>query len=150
MHKELLARGVSVGKERVRRLMQQHGLRARSRRRVVVATDSRHRLPVAPDLGQRRFNSEAPNQLWSGDITYGATDEGWFYVAAVIDLFSRQVVGWSLQSHMQTSLVKDALSMACSRRRPAPGLIFHSHLGSQYCSHEFQATLKGLGTFALQ
>jgi hypothetical protein len=131
MHKELLARGIRVGKDRVRKLMQQHGIRARTKRKFVVTTDSRHSLPVAPDLVQRRFTPEEPNQLWSGDITYIATDEGWLYLAAVIDLFSRQVVGWSLQPHMQTSLVKDALAMAWWRRRPPPGLIFHSDRGSQ-------------------
>jgi transposase InsO family protein len=100
---------------------------------------------VAPDLVQRKFNPEAPNQLWSGDITYIATEEGWVYLAAVIDLFSRQVVGWSMKDHMQTSLVKDALTMARFRRRPVAGLIFHSDRGSQYCSHEFQDALKGWG-----
>jgi hypothetical protein len=88
MHKELLARGIRVGKERVQRLMQQHCIRARTKRKFVVTTDSRHSLPVAPDLVQRRFTPEAPNVLWSGDITYIATDEGWLYLAAVIDLFS--------------------------------------------------------------
>lgn len=145
MHKELLARGIRVGKDRVRKLMQQHGIRAKTKRKFVVTTDSRHSLPVAPDLVQRRFNPEAPNQLWCGDITYIATDEGWLYLAAVIDLFSRQVVGWSLQPHMQTSLVKEALAMAWWRRRPQPGLIFHSDRGSQYCSHEFQDALKDWG-----
>ena len=115
MHKELLARGLRVGKERVRLLM------------------------------QRQFNPAAPNQLWSGDITYLATDEGWLYLAAVMDLHSRQVVGWSLQPHMHASLVNDALLMACFRRRPAPGLIFHSDRGSQYCSQQFQDTLKDWG-----
>ena len=100
MHKELLARGIRVGKDRVRKLMQQHGIKARTKRKFVVTTDSRHSLPVAPDLVQRRFNPEAPNQLWSGDITYIPTDEGWLYLAAVIDLFNRQVVGWSLQPHI--------------------------------------------------
>ena len=131
MHKELLTRGIRVGKDRVRRLMQQHGIKARTKRKFVVTTDSRHSLPVAPDLVQRRFNPEQPNQLWSGDITYIATDEGWLYLAAVIDLFSRQVVGWSLQPHMQAGLVKDALAMAWWRRRPPAGLIFHSDRGSQ-------------------
>ncbi|MBR3258166.1 MAG: IS3 family transposase [Eggerthellaceae bacterium] len=145
MHKELLARGIRVGKDRVRKLMQQHGIRAKTKRKFVVTTDSRHSLPVAPDLVQRRFNPEAPNQLWSGDITYIQTDEGWLYLAAVIDLFNRQVVGWSLQPHMQASLVQDALAMAWWRRRPPPGLIFHSDRGSQYCSHEFQDALKGWG-----
>ncbi|MBO0943167.1 MAG: IS3 family transposase [Bacteroidetes bacterium] len=145
MHKELVARGIRVGKDRVRKLMQQHGIKAKTKRKFVVTTDSRHSLPVAPDLVQRRFNPEAPNQLWSGDITYIQTDEGWLYLAAVIDLFSRQVVGWSLQSHMQASLVKDALTMALWRRRPPPGLIFHSDRGSQYCSHEVQGALKDWG-----
>ena len=145
MHKELLARGIRVGKERVRRLMRQHGIRAKTKRKFVVTTDSKHNLPVAPDLVQRKFNPEAPNQLWSGDITYIATEEGWVYLAAVIDLFSRQVVGWSMKDHMQTSLVKDALTMARFRRRPVAGLIFHSDRGSQYCSHEFQDALKGWG-----
>ncbi len=88
MHKELLARGIRVGKDSVRKLMHQHGIRARTKRKFVVTTDSKHRLPVAPDLVQRRFTPEAPNQLWSGDITYIATDEGWLYLAAVIDLFA--------------------------------------------------------------
>ena len=145
MHKELLARGIRVGKDRVRKLMKQHGIKAKTKRKFVVTTDSRHNLPVAPDLVQRRFNPEAPNQLWSGDITYIATDEGWLYLAAVIDLFGRQVVGWSLQPHMQASLVKDALTMAWWRRRPPEGLIFHSDRGSQYCSHEMQDALKGWG-----
>lgn len=100
---------------------------------------------MAPDLVQRRFNPDTPDQLWCGNTTYIATDEGWVYLAAVIDLFSRQVVGWSMQPHMQTSLVKDALLMACWRRRPAKGLIFHSDRGSQYCSHEFQTTMKAWG-----
>ncbi len=145
MHKELVARGIRVGKERVRRLMKQHGIRAKTKRKFVVTTDSKHNLPIAPDLVQRRFKPDAPNQLWSGDITYIATDEGWVYLAAVIDLFSRQVVGWSMKEHMQTSLVKDALSMAWWRRRPQAGLIFHSDRGSQYCSHEFQQTLSDWG-----
>ena len=93
-------------------------------------------LPLAP---------EAPNQVWTSDITYIATDEGWLYLTAFIDLFSRQVVGWSLREHMQASVVTDALRMAWFRRRPAPGLIVHSDRGSQYCSHEFQKVLKDYG-----
>ncbi len=87
----------------------------------------------------------APDQVWSSDITYIATGEGWLYLAAVIDLFSRQVVGWSMQPHMQASLVTDALRMAWFRRQPAPGLVFHSDRGSQYCGHEFQDALKAYG-----
>ena len=96
MWKELVARGHRVGKERVRRLMQLHGIRARCKRKFVVTTDSKHHLPIAPDLVQRNFTPTAPNQIWTGDITYIDTDEGWLYLAAVIDLFSRQVVGWSI------------------------------------------------------
>ncbi|MGH6932455.1 MAG: IS3 family transposase [Dongiaceae bacterium] len=143
MWKELLARGIRVGKERVRRLMQRHGIKARGKRKFVVTTDSRHDLPIAPNLLERNFTPEAPNQVWTSDITYIATDEGWLYLVAVIDLFSRQVVGWSMQPHMQACLVTDALRMAWFRRRPAPGLIFHSDRGSQYCSHEFQNALTG-------
>ncbi len=141
--KELLARGVRVGKDRVQRLMQLHGIRARGKRKFVVTTDSKHSLPVAENLLARDFTPEAPDRVWSSDITYIATDEGWLYLAVVIDLFSRQVVGWSMQPHMQTSLVTDALRMAWFRRHPEPGLIFHSDRGSQYCSHDFQAALKG-------
>ncbi len=125
---------------------QRHGIRAKGKKKFVVTTDSRHHLPVAPDLVQRRFDPAAPNELWSGDITYLATDEGSLYLAAVLDLHSRQVVGWSLQPHMNASLVTDALLMACFRRRPAPGMIFHSDRGSQYCSQQFQATLKDEST----
>lgn len=118
-----------MGKDRVRKLMQQHGIKARTKRKFVVTTDSRHSLPVAPDLVQQRFRPEQPNQLLSGDITNIQTDDSWLYLAAVIDLFSRQVVGWSLQQHMQTGLVKDALAMAWWRRMPPPGVIFHSDRG---------------------
>jgi putative transposase len=103
-------------------LMQEHGIRARCKRKFVVTTDSKHHLPIAPDLVQRNFTAERTNQVWTGDITYIATDEGWLYLAAVIDLFSRQVVGWSMQPHMQSSLVTDALKMAWFRR--------HRHLDS--------------------
>ena len=94
---------------------------------------------------QRRFNPDGPNQIWSGGITYLATDEGWLYLAGVIDLHSRQLVGWSMQPHMQTNLVKDALAMAWFHRQPAAGLIFHSDRGSQYCSHDFQGAMKDWG-----
>ena len=147
MHKELLARGIRVGKDRVRKLMQQHGIRAKTKRKFVVTTDSRHSLPVAPDLVQRRFNPEAPNQLWCGDITYIATDEGWLFLAVVIDLFSRQVVGWSLRQDMTRDIVIDALRMAWFKRHPGKnaGVIFHSDRGSQYASGEFTAVLAEYG-----
>jgi len=122
--------------------MQRHGIRARGKRKFIVTTDSKHKLPIAENLPNRNFTPEAPNQVWTSDITYIATDEGWLYLTGVIDLFSRQVVGWSMTEHMQTSAVTDALRMAWFRRHPSPGLIFHSDRGSQYCSHEFQSELK--------
>ncbi len=145
MAKELVARGHRVGKERVRQLMQRHGIRARGKRRFVVTTDSEHSLPLAPNLLQRDFSAEAPNLKWTSDITYIETAEGWLYLAAILDLHSRQVVGWSMQPHMQTSLITDALRMAWFRRQPAPGLILHSDRGSQYCSREFRAQLSDYG-----
>ena len=145
MWKELLIRGIRVGKDRLQKLMQRHGIKARGKKKFVVTTDSKHNLPIAPNLLERNFSPEAPNRVWSSDITYIGTDEGWLYLVAVIDLYSRQVVGWSMKEHMQASLVSDALRMAWFRRRPEPGLIFHSDRGSQYCSHEFQNALKEYG-----
>jgi transposase InsO family protein len=143
--KELLARGIRVGKQRVQTLMQLHGIKARAKRKYKATTDSNHSLPVAENLLNRNFVSAAPDSVWSSDITYIATDEGWLYLAVVIDLFSRQVVGWSMKSHMKTELVTDALRMAWFRRHPAPGLIFHSDRGSQYCAHEFLRVLDDYG-----
>ena len=108
-----------------------------------MTTDSKHDLPIAPNLLDRNFTPEAPNRAWSSDITYIATDEGSLCLTGVIDLFSRQVVGWSMSDNMQASAVTDALRMAWFRRRPEPGLVFHSDRGSQYCSHEFQSELEG-------
>jgi len=143
--KELRANGIKVGKERIQRLMKRHGIKARGKRKFVVTTDSKHNLPIAPNLLNRNFQPEQPNTVWTGDITYIQTDEGWLYLAVVLDLYSRQVVGWSMQPHMHTSLVTDALRMAWFRRRPEPGLIFHSDRGSQYCSHAYQQTLVEYG-----
>jgi transposase InsO family protein len=139
--RELQASGVRVWKERVRRLMKEHGIKARGKRKFVVTTDSKHKLPIAPNLLNRNFQPATPDRVWTSDITYIQTDAGWLYLAVVLDLYSRQVVGWSMQPHMQTDLVTDALRMAWFRRRPEPGLIFHSDRGSQYCSHAFQQVL---------
>ena len=143
--KELLAKGIRVGKERVRKLMALHGIKARAKKKYKATTDSKHSLPVAPNLLGRQFTVDAPNRVWTSDITYIDTGEGWLYLAAVIDLFSRQIVGWSMQPRMKKELVIDALRMAWFRRRPKPGLIFHSDRGSQYCSDEFQAALGAYG-----
>jgi transposase InsO family protein len=146
MHKALLVQGIRVGKERVQRLMRQHGIRARHKRKwKITTTDSKHDLPIAPNLLARNFSASAPNQVWTSDITYIHTEEGWQYLAVMIDLFSRQIVGWSMQDHMRAELVTDALRMAYFRRRPPVGLIIHSDRGSQYCGTMFQDARKAYG-----
>jgi putative transposase len=143
--RELAARGVRVGKERVRKMMKADGLRARGKRKFRVTTDSSHGLPVSPNLLERKFDVAEPNKVWTGDITYVWTDEGWVYLAVVIDLFSRRIVGFSMSERMTRQLVLDALHMAWFQRRPAPGLIFHSDRGSQYASGDFQKQLTEFG-----
>ena len=107
-----------MGKQRVQKLMRQHGIRAKGKRRYKVTTDSNHDLPIAPNLLERQFTVARPDQVWVGDITYIATDEGWLFLAVVIDLFSRQVVGWSLRADMTSSIVIDDLRRAWFRRHP--------------------------------
>ena len=146
--RQLRAQGIRVGKQRVQQLMQQHGIRARGKRRFrITTTDSRHGLPIAPNLLDRNFTVAKPNQVWVGDITYIPTDEGWLFLAVVLDLFNRQVVGWSLGEDMRCELVIDAFEMAWFRRRPSrkTELMFHSDRGSQYASQPFQELLRGRG-----
>jgi len=143
--RSLRDRGIRVGKQRVQRLMQRYGIRARGKRRFRVATtDSRHSLPIAPNLLERNFTVAAPNRVWVGDITYIPTAEGWLYLAVVMDLFNRQVVGWSLREDLRGELVIDALEMAWFKRCPdrGAGLIFHSDRGCQYASREFTEVLR--------
>ena len=119
--RHLKAQGVRVGKQRVQRLMQEQGLRARGRKRFrVTTTDSRHDLPIAPNRLDRQFQVNVPNRVWVGDITYIATEEEWLYLAVVVDLFSRRIVGWSLRSEMRAEIVTRALEMAWYRRAPEP------------------------------
>jgi transposase InsO family protein len=148
--KELLARGIRVGKLRVQKLMQLHGIRAKGKRRFKVTTDSKHDLPISPNLLDRQFTVAEPDKVWAGDITYIATDEGWLFLAVVIDLFSRQVVGWSLREDMTRDIVIDALRMAWFKRHPSKqsGLIFHSDRGSQYASQAMTAKLAEYGMTA--
>lgn len=128
-------------RKRVARLMRQAKLIARPRRRTVRTTDSRHAEPVAPNLLGRAFDAPAPNRIWVADITYLATQEGWLYLAVVLDLYARRVVGWSMQSKLERSLVIAALTDAIQRRRPPAGLLHHSDRGSQYASGDYQALL---------
>jgi len=145
MVKELRVRGLPAGKERVERLMQENGIYGKHKRKYKVTTDSKHRLPVAPNLLNRQFKPELPNQAWVSDITYLWTDEGWLYLAIVMDLFNREIVGFSIKPRMTTDLISDALTMAWFRRRPGAGLIVHSDRGSQYCSNTYQTKLKSYG-----
>ena len=145
IHAELRGRGHRIGLPRIARLMRENGIRARHKRRFKATTDSKHSLPVSANLLDRQFAPEAPNQVWTGDITYIATAEGWLYLAVVMDLFNREVIGWSVKPRMTTDLVLDALSMAWFRRRPEPGVLFHSDRGSQYASHAYQRRLDAYG-----
>jgi putative transposase len=148
IYQELKGFGIPVSKGRVERLMREHGLRGRHKRRFRATTDSKHTLPVAPNRLEQNFATERPDQVWTADITYVATAEGWLYLAIVLDLYTRQIVGWAMRERMTKELVIDALRMAWFRRRPPPGLIHHSDRGSQYCSHDFRKQLAAYGMLA--
>ena len=142
---ELRAEGHLVGKDRVGRLMREQGLTGTPKRRYrPTTTDSDHDDRVAENLLDRKFDTSAPNQAWVGDITYLATKAGWVYLVVLLDLFSRKVVGWALQPHMQTALCLQALRQAVATRRPGPGLVHHSDRGSQYTSDDYQAALEAI------
>lgn len=141
IQRELEVRGQAAGRHRVARLMRSAGLVARRRRRSRRSTKGPQRLPAAPNLLAQRFTAEAPNQAWVADITYVPTREGWLYLAAVLDLFSRRVVGWSTSGTMTRQLVIDALQIALGQRDVRPGLIHHSDRGSQYASTDYQLLL---------
>ncbi len=148
MHRELQGRGQRIGLRRVERLMRDNGIRARHKRRFKATTDSRHSMPVAPNVLARSFTPDAPNRVWTGDITYIQTGEGWLYLAVVLDLFNREVVGWSIKPRMTADIVTDALTMAWFRRKPEAGVIFHSDRGSQYASGAMSAQLTAYGMTA--
>jgi putative transposase len=142
MHKELVARGHDCCVNTVARLMRDHGIVAKTARKFrITTTDSNHDLPVADNLLDRQFNPSQANEVWLADITYIPTREGWLYLAAVEDLFSRRVVGWSMDDRMESRLVVDALEMAVQRRLPDEGLLAHSDRGSQYASEHYQLLL---------
>lgn len=130
--------GIKSGHYQVRHLMARLGLKARYPKRFKVTTDSNHNGAISPNSLDRQFDVVAPNQVWATDITYLWTLEGWLYLAVVIDLYSRQVVGWAVADHMKTSICVSALQMAFWRRKPKPGLLHHSDRGSQYASHEYR------------
>jgi putative transposase len=142
VHAQLLREGVDVGEEHVARLMRAAGLKGRVRRRFRVTTDSKHDKRVAPNTLNREFSAESSDSVWCADITYVATASGWVYLAAIIDLASRMIVGWSMASHMRTELVERALVNALTRRAPASKLIHHSDRGSQYASDSYREMLE--------
>jgi transposase InsO family protein len=148
VHQELRAQGIRTGKRQIECLMREEGLRARPKRRFVRTTDSAHAQPVAANHLDRQFCVEevaGVDQVWVGDITYLPTREGWLYLAVVLDLKSRAVVGWQTSHSLEASLATDALSQALWRRRPAPGLLYHSDRGVQYACAEYQALLQQNG-----
>src|SRR4051812_33331014 len=131
VHASLKAAGYRIGRKRVARLMRENDIRPRTKRKFKVTTDSRHDHPIAPNLLDRQFTVEAPNTVWLADLSYIWTREGWLYLAVVLDLFSRQVVGWAMDEQMPQELTLAALDMALKRRRPLPGLMHHSDRGQR-------------------
>lgn len=142
IHAALQRAGITCGRHRVARLMRQHGIIAlRAPKRRPITTQRQAGALAAPNLLRQDFSASGPNLKWVSDITYINTQEGWLYLASVLDLYSRMIVGWAMADHMETALVNDALQMALTRRRPAPGLIHHSDQGSQYTSSAYQQRL---------
>ena len=143
IHAELRAEGHAVSRKRVARVMRQHGVRARAPRRFrICTTDSKHSLPVAANLLDQNFVADRPDRVWLADITYIPTGEGWLYLAVILDLFTRKVVGWAMRDHLRAELTIAALTMAIQRRRPTAGLIHHSDRGSQYAAGDYRDILQ--------
>jgi putative transposase len=145
VHAELVDRGRQTSRKRVARLMRHRGLAGRRRRRFRTTTDSRHTFPVAPNVLARQFEQQAPDLAWVTDITYIPTGEGWLYLAVILDLYSRFVVGWAMSERITRDLTLNALDMALVRRCPPPGLLHHSDRGSQYASADYQQVLTAAG-----
>lgn len=146
---ELLKQGVKLNRKTVARIMREASIRSKVHRKFKVrTTDSNHSFPVAPNVLDQKFTAAKPDAVWLCDITYIPTGEGWLYLAGVMDLCSRRIVGWSMAEHMRAELVQDALGMATTRRDPAPGLVHHSDRGVQYCGGEYRAELEAWGMVA--
>ncbi len=142
MTEELQELGFDVSHHRVGRLMRQNGIKAVRTRKHKVTTDSNHSFNIAPNLLDRKFTASGPNQKWAGDITYIWTSEGWLYLAVILDLYSRRIIGWAASNRMKRDLVIRALEMAVALRQPPKGCIHHTDRGSQYCSNDYQKVLK--------
>jgi len=145
IRRKLSKKGFHCGKKRIERLMREAGIQAIQKRKFKVTTDSKHNLPVAENILNREFDAGSPNMSWVSDITYINTDEGWLYLAAVMDLCSRRIVGYSIQKYLTRDLVIEAMKMAVANRRPGRGLIAHSDRGSQYASSDYQKLLQQYG-----
>ncbi len=141
IHRDLIDDGVRCGKNRVARIMRKAGIRSRRTKKFKATTNSRHNLPVAANLLDQDFTAETPDSVWVGDITYVPTQQGWLYLAVLIDLYNRKVVGWSTSSRMTRQLAIEALQMALDRHHPSKGLIHHTDRGSQYASGDYQKVL---------
>jgi transposase InsO family protein len=149
VRQELKKQGQNVGHMRIAKIMRDNDLRALSAKRVrVTTTDSNHDLPIADNVLDRNFGALAPNEKWAADITYIPTDEGWVYLAIVLDLFSKKIVGWAMREHMRTELPLAALMMALQRQKPEAGFIHHSDRGSQYASHAYRQAVEAAGAAA--
>lgn len=148
VHRELRAKGIRTSKKRVERLMRQRGLRGRQKRRFVRTTDSRHDRPIAPNRLARNFATDQPNQAWVGDVTFIPTEDGWLYLAVLIDLFSRRVVGWATSESNDRALALAALGRALKSRRPRRGLLQHTDRGSPYASEDYTAAMAAHGLVA--
>lgn len=142
---ELAVSGIRVGVHRIKRIRRKLGLRCKQKRRFRTTTDSKHALPIAPNVLNRQFDVAAPNQVWVTDMTYIPTGEGWLYVAGVKDVFNGEIVGYAMSQRMTQTLTMQALFRAVAARRPVAGLIHHADRGSQYCAHDYQALLKQFG-----
>jgi putative transposase len=145
VHKDLQALSYRVSRKRVARLMRREGLSARPPRRYRATTDSKHSLAIAPNVVAREFHAAAPNRVWVTDMTYIWTWEGWLFLAAIVDVFSRRVVGWAMADHLRTELPLEALGMALGMRQPERGLVHHSDRGCQYASELYRAELSARG-----
>jgi len=142
VHDDLIDWGYTISQKTVARMMREMGLKATQPEEFVVTTDSNHDLNIYPNILDRQFSVDEPNQVWVSDITYIWTLEGWVYLASEMDLFSRKIVGWSIADHMKKELTIQALNMAIVQRQPGEGLLHHSDRGSQYCSHDYINILK--------
>jgi len=145
MTEELKELGLNVGHRRVGRLMRQNGISVVRTRKYKVTTDSNHSFNIAPNLLNRNFMADAPDRKWAGDISYIWTREGWLYLAVMLDLHSRRVIGWAVSNRLKRDLAIRALDMAVALRKPMPGCIHHTDRGSQYCSHDYQKRLRQHG-----